>query len=250
MQRPGAVRRVLPLAWLLLPSLAAAGPFVQGVVGASQSAAGALRVERAGAPAVTLDARWRNEPFVLPPYWVVRAGWAFSRVELALALVHHKVFLDNPVAPVQQLSISHGFNLLFASIAAPLDDGVLGRVGAGAVVAHPESTVAGQRWPEGPGFFDGYVLAGPAGEVGVERRWGLARWLAFSVELAFSAAWARVPVVDGHAQLVDLAAHLRLGLAVGWFPEGAVTPRARAGARDGPMSRLATSSGLPDLEAP
>jgi hypothetical protein len=45
-------------------------------------------------------------------------------------------------------------------------------------------------------------------------------WLALSVELAVTVGWARVPVVQGHAELWDVAAHLRLGLVI---DPGAVT---------------------------
>jgi len=42
----------------------------------------------------------------------------------------------------------------------------------------------------------------------------LARWFAVCAEFALSAAWVRVPVVSGHADLADFAAHVRLGVAV------------------------------------
>lgn len=210
----GAVR-CLALA-LLLPAAALAGPVLEAFAGASQSARGTLTVVQAGLPPVTLAARWDSEPFVLPPYWTLRGGWTFERLEVSAELVHHKLLLREPSAPVEQFSVSHGFNLVLASVAAKLQGGLLARAGAGVVVAHPENSVRGATVGRSGSAFQGYVLAGPTAQAGLERRWALAPWWSLCVELAFTAAWVRVPVASGHADLADFAAHARFGTAFAW----------------------------------
>jgi hypothetical protein len=99
-------------------------------------------------------------------------------------------------------------------------ESLLVRAGGGIVLAHPESTVRGQTWPEtgglSPGFIgllhDGYFLTGPIGRASISHRFGHRFFVA--PELEVTAARARVPIVDGDAVVPNVAVHFRLAVGV------------------------------------
>ena len=203
---------------MLGPLLAAvvltSGPRVEAFAGASLSAPGqlVLALDRE-APAVQA-ASWDNAPFTLPPYWLVRAGWDFGRLEASLELAHHKLRLVNPRPPLDRFEISHGFNLALATLAWKLQPALVARGGLGLVVTHPESSVRGVAFGD-TGPDEGFLLSGAAGTLGLERRFALWRWFSLILATAGTVAWVRVPVAGGHADVTDVALHLRLGLGAG-----------------------------------
>ncbi len=202
---------------LVLALMVSSGPRLEGFVGASQSAPTTVSIAREGQPTVFQRAEWDNQPFQLPPYWLVRAGWDFGRWELSLELVHHKLILANPRAPIDRFAVSHGFNLVLATAAVRVGGQLVARAGAGLVVAHPESSVSGAIYGA-TGPYEGEMPAGAAATVGLERRIPVWRWVSVVLSTAATAAWISVPVAGGHAELPDVAVHVRLGLGVG--PEG------------------------------
>jgi hypothetical protein len=86
------------------------------------------------------------------------------------------------------------------------------RVGAGVVIAHPEVTVRQRTLSQTRGLFGrGYYVSGVALQAAAARQ--LVRWrrLAVSVEAKLSAAYARVPIADGHATVPNAALHVLAG---------------------------------------
>ncbi len=162
-----------------------------------------LTIRQSGEEPIRLRARWSARPFEPPLYYDLRVARPAGGNEWALDFVHHKLYLANPPPEVQEFAVSHGFNLLFASGAREVARDTWARVGAGLVLAHPESTVRGRRY-DGVG---GYTPAGPTLVLGAERRFFPAGRLFFSLQGLAAASWVRVPVAGGSATFADVSVH-------------------------------------------
>jgi hypothetical protein len=144
----------------------------------------------------------------------VRAGVENERGGWALDLTHHKLHLRNPPVEVEHFEISHGYNLLVAQRSFTHARRRLA-MGAGVVLAHPESRVRGEAVETDGGLLgSGYRLTGPcvdalAGAVSDAS----SPWFV-SLELRATLARARVPVARGSAAVPNLALHGTVGL--GW----------------------------------
>jgi hypothetical protein len=127
-------------------------------------------------------------------------------------LVHHKLYLANRPAEVSTFEITHGYNPILLNVAME-KWGVAFRAGAGIVLTHPQTTVRGLRFPETGGVL-GWYVSGPAAQVGVSKRWEFGDHLLAGVEGKLVGAWARVPIVNGTADVPNLSLH---GLvSAGW----------------------------------
>jgi hypothetical protein len=159
-------------------------------------------------------ARWRTQALKPPLYYSLRvarwrgdAGWAMD-------LTHHKLYLQNPPPEVQSLSVSHGYNLVTLQRLRAAGDWRYGEA-VGAVVAHPESEVRGQRFAEDGGLFGrGYYVGGPTAGVLVGWSPSVAGRLYSTVEARLTVSLARVPIAQGTVRVPNLALHLTAGL--GW----------------------------------
>lgn len=173
-----------------------------------------LRIRQAGQPDLDVTARYASRSFASPLYYALRVGrWVGGRA-WEIEFIHHKLYLQNRPAAVQQFEVSHGFNLLTINRALPLGRAVW-RPGLGIVLAHPESMVRGRPFDTSGGLLGwGYYVAGPAAQLAVSRRFDVADRLFVSAEGKVTAARARVPVNDGSARLTNLALHGLIG--VGW----------------------------------
>jgi hypothetical protein len=94
-------------------------------------------------------------------------AWRISRWDEArgweLQLLHHKIYLQNPPAGVDALSVSHGFNIVTLNHAFEHEDWRM-RVGLGPVITHVEARIAGTSY-DGP-----YEIAGAAALIGIGRK--------------------------------------------------------------------------------
>lgn len=80
-------------------------------------------------------------------------------------------------------------------------------------MAHPQSTVRGLRFPETGGIM-GWYVCGPAAQFSVSKWFDINRQLFAGFEGKVVGAWARVPIVQGSADVPNLSLH---GLVtVGW----------------------------------
>lgn len=204
---------VLALALASSPRAAfAAGWSVQAAVGFPFDLSLPVAIRQRGEAPIRVRARWETRPFRSPIYYDLRVARSAGGREWALDLLHHKLHLANPPPDVQELSISHGFNLVFVSHAREVARDTWARAGAGLVVAHPESTVRGRTFDGRGPLGGGYYPAGPTLVVGAERRLFPAGGLFVSLQALASASWARVPVVGGHATVPDVSVHALGGL--------------------------------------
>jgi hypothetical protein len=195
------------IAVMLLPPAAARPEWVlEAFTGTAHSFTSPLTVRQPGFRDFGMDARYETRPFSGSPYDSARVGWWKGTAGWELQLVHHKLYLANPTPQVSRLELSHGYNLLTANRATELRGWAL-RVGAGAVVTFPETTVRGRSRPA-----MGYDLSGFTAAVGVGRRWPRASRLALSGELKLTLSWARIPVFDGEADVPNRALHVLLGI--------------------------------------
>ncbi len=178
-----------------------------------------LTIRQAGQPDIAVRARYESRPFRRPIYYGWRIGrWDGSR-GWELELVHDKLYLVDKPGDVGEFAISHGFNLVTVNRAWE-HGGVVGRVGAGAVVAHPENTIRGKPLPEDRGLLGwGYYLTGPTVQAAVEKKVRIRGDLFLPVEGKATASFARVPVADGSADVPYAALHGLAGLGIGRAPE-------------------------------
>jgi hypothetical protein len=174
-----------------------------------------LTIRQQGQPDIRLTARYSSKPFQLPLHWGIQVARRTEGTDWALELIHQKLYLDNPPPEVQDFSITHGFNLLTLSRGWRLGDGLWTRVGAGTVLAHPESTVRGLEF-SGRGLVgSGYYLSGATLVATLEKRIALADRIYLALDGKVTAAYARVPVAGGDASVPSLSFHLLSGLGYG-----------------------------------
>jgi hypothetical protein len=212
------IRRAAPyaIAAFLATARAEAQVTLEGFLGTAYPAPTPLRLVQSDEEPIRLTARYRTRAFSPPLYYAYRIGlWREDR-GLLLELVHDKLFLDNAPPEVEHFEISHGYNLL--TLNRGWKRGQMRYVvGAGAVIAHPETEVRGRVWPQDGGLLGGgYYLAGPTFQVAAARQVRLGGPLFASLEVKVTASYARVPIRDGHASVPNAAFHLLAGLGAGF----------------------------------
>jgi hypothetical protein len=200
---------------LALPAAAIAeddGWVFQGSIGAVANLETSLEIRQDGFETIDLDADYETRPFESPLYYSLRAGkWRNGR-GWELELIHQKVFLQDPPPEIQYFAISHGYNVLTLNRAWEAR-GLVWRIGAGAVIAHPENEVRGRVLDPGDtNLSGGYHLTGPSFQAGAEKRFALGdRWF-LGLEGKATAARAVVPVAGGEAEVPNAAVHALLGI--------------------------------------
>lgn len=169
-----------------------------------------LTIQQEGYEKISLWARYRTASFRLPLYYSVRMGFIDGGQGWEAEMNHLKVYLENTSPEVERFSVSHGYNQLLVNRLfrrRALD----WRVGAGVVVAHPESVVRGRRQDERGGLFNnGYYLAGPVLLGGISRRLVVSSWFTLHFSGSVTAALARVKVSEGHATVPVAALQLQV----------------------------------------
>ncbi|HET6556294.1 MAG TPA: hypothetical protein VFG54_03205 [Prolixibacteraceae bacterium] len=173
-----------------------------------------LTIRQQGQPELTHTARFTSEPFVLPVYY----DWRLSRWQdersWELEFIHHKLYLDNTTAEIQKFNISHGFNLLLVN--RGFDHQLFRyRVGAGVVIAHPESQVRGLTFGSSTDDNDwGYYLSGPVLQGAINRRFFIGERFFVTAEAKTTLAYASVKVAQGRADVYSWIFHLLVGVGV------------------------------------
>ncbi|NIM89857.1 MAG: hypothetical protein GTO17_02800 [Candidatus Aminicenantes bacterium] len=171
-----------------------------------------LTIAQNGHPDITLTARYKEHAFEGFPYYALRVSrWSKNRA-WELDFVHHKIYLDNPPPEVQNFSISDGFNLLIVNRAWKTKK-FIWRVGAGVLITHPESTVREKVFNESKGIFSqGFYVSGPTIQGAVEKRIFLTKGLFIAFEGKLTASYAWVSIVEGQADVPNVAFHVLVGL--------------------------------------
>jgi len=123
-----------------------------------------------------IRAHWSTRPFEDAPYYSYRVARASVGRELAAEMLHHKLYLENPVPPIDRLEVSHGYNEPMFDVATRAE-GFHWRFGIGLVIAHPEGAIAGRevgplrtRLARGSLLVPNVALHALGG-LGVQRRW-------------------------------------------------------------------------------
>jgi len=175
--------RVLALVALTLSLQAQAQSWsLEAFIGDAYNFRTRLEVEQDGFSR-SLDADYDTRGFETPLYYILRgARWRDDRA-WELAVIHHKLYLQNPPPGVESLSISHGFNIASLNRAWRSGPWVY-RVGAGPVITHAEAAINGARY-HGP-----YRLSGAALLAGGGWRLALGRSAYLAAELMATAAYA------------------------------------------------------------
>jgi len=205
-------RLLIMLLVVMLPMSAFAFWTAQLGSGAPYSFRSRLKIHQSGKPDIVIrHARWKTHPFTAPLYYMWRFGyWRTDKAGWELQWIHHKIYLQNKPPEIQSFSISHGYNLVDIFRVWKINYGLLLRLGAGAVVAHPENTVRCLRLREERGGIlvnGGYYLAGVSAIADLAKRFNMGRHVFIEFEGAFSGAWAKVKVVDGWATVPNFAIH-------------------------------------------
>jgi hypothetical protein len=167
---------------------------------------------------LSFRARYSTRPFADAPYYAYRAGIVRRARGGEVELVHHKLYLENPVPPIEHLEITHGYNLSMANLAMPAGGWQL-RIGLGFVVAHPEGRIGGRpvRGVRRTLIGGGYHVAGGSMQIALGRRYPLGRGdvaLAVAPEAKLTAGFARVQLQQGTLIVPNIAVHVLGGLGV------------------------------------
>ncbi len=178
-----------------------------------------LRIHQHGEEPIYIEsARYVEKPFYEAPYYNWRFGVWQEGDAWELELVHHKIYLTNPPADVQHFEISHGYNLVTLN-RAWLRKGFIWRLGAGFVLAHPESEVRGEKLEWENTNLDGFYAAGPTVQATLAKKYYLLAGLFTSVEAKLTASHAAVPVWDGQAFAPNIAVHGLFGLGYDFYSD-------------------------------
>lgn len=169
-----------------------------------------LSIHQYGEERINLDAKYNTKPFRGSPYYAWRiAKWNQERA-WELELVHHKLYLANEPPEVQHFEISHGYNLVTIN-RAWMHRTFITRLGAGIVIAHPETTIRGKQLPFGDGL-DGFYLAGPTIQAAIGKRFSIWGGLFATLEGKLTVSYAVIPIQDGNAHVPNVALHGLFGL--------------------------------------
>lgn len=208
----------LTMALCCPPSLSGAGDVhwtVEVFVGVSFHLPAPLTIRQSRQEDLKLTGRYLSKSLDRPIYYGWRIGRWRDDSGWELEFVHDKLYLANKPGDVQEFSISHGFNLLTVNRSRDRG-GLVERLGAGVVIAHPESTVRGERFPEDGGLLNrGYFLSGPTVRLAAGKPVRISGDLFAPVEGKFSASFARIPVAGGDADVTDLSFQGAFGIGYG-----------------------------------
>lgn len=174
-----------------------------------------LSIHQEGYPDIKLTgARYHSQPFTLPVYYDGRISRWHNDKSWEIEFTHHKIYLQNNPPEVQKFSVSHGYNFLMVNRGFDRQ-AFRYRVGAGAVIAHPESEVRHLTFETKRRDNDkGYYLSGPALQASINKPLYLGKRFFFNAEARTTLAYASVKIAQGRAHVWNIAFHLMLGMGV------------------------------------
>jgi hypothetical protein len=188
------------------------GPYVSVGTGLQYNVPMPVVLRQTGQPDLRLTAHFSTRPFCEVPYYDIKVGVARGPWACELELIHHKLYLDNRPPQVDTFEITHGYNPILLNVVREVR-GVGLRTGAGILLAHPQSTIRGLRFPETGGIL-GWYASGPAAQISVSKWFDLNRRLFAGLEGKVAGAWARVPIVNGRADVPNVSLHALV--TAGW----------------------------------
>ena len=194
----------------LTPDSGAAQIEAQVFFGSAASLPLPISIHQNGETDLNFTAHWDTKPTRPTWYYAWRIGlWKGNR-GWRLDHTHHKIYLTNPPAEVQQFRITNGFNIATISRAFRSKN-LTYSIGAGPVITYPINTVRNKKLDHDRGW-NGYLLGGASLLGMVTREFPITGGLILSLDARGSASYVRVPVIDGHASVPNIALHLHAGL--------------------------------------
>ncbi len=183
---------------------------VQVFLGSAASLPLPATVTQAGEADIHFTAKWATRPRNPTWYYAWRVGlWKGDR-GWRLDHTHHKLYLKNPPPTIETLRITNGFNIVTVSRAFRQRH-LSYSLGAGPVITYPISTIRGKRYDHDGGW-NGYFISGGSLMGMATREFPITGRLALGLDVRGSASYVRVPVVDGHASVPNMAMHFHAGL--------------------------------------
>jgi hypothetical protein len=173
-----------------------------------------LSIKQSGYPDLNFVAKYYSEPFTAPVYWDWRVSRWHNNKSWELEAIHHKLYLQNKPAEVQQFSISHGYNIIFTNRGYSYK-GLLMRLGLGFVLSHPETQIRNQNFNQNLGIAElGYYISGTALNFAIGKHFNIGDYFYINSEAKTTFSYANIPIVNGNAVLYNWAFHAVLGLGV------------------------------------
>jgi len=202
---------LLALIIAAVPGTGCAEWVFQVATGSSYSFPSRLIIEQDGEEDIDFSAEWETRAWATQaPYYDLRIGKWKNDHAWEFESLHQKLYLKNKPDAVQKFSISHGYNYNMLNYALRRH-GLIGRVGVGFIMTHPETKVRGER-NEDDGGLNGFYISGAGGQLALEKRFYFAgNWL-LSFEGKFTAAYAVIPIADGTATVPNFAVHGLVGI--------------------------------------
>lgn len=203
--------------WLVVAPLLSAGSATGQQVefqlfsGSAVSLPLPIRIVQTGYPDLAFTARWATRPARPTWYYAGRLGLWNGNRGWRLDFTHHKLYLTNPPPEVREFRITNGFNIVTVSRAFR-NKRLTYSLGAGPVMTYPYNTVRGRQIDDEGRGLDGYLLSGASVMGMATREFPIVAGLVASLDMRGSASWVKVPVVNGHGSVPNIALHLHAGL--------------------------------------
>ena len=170
-----------------------------------------ISITQAGQPELAFTGRFDAATTSTPYHYDVRVVRRDGPDGWAVGFLHSKLVLVDGPAEVTDFQMTHGYNLLTVQRLWQRR-GFEWMAGAGVALAHAESTVRGQVFPQDGGLFGwGYHAVAPVLTVGLGRLVDLGRGVYLCAEARGSWSRVTVPVAGGKARFTDLEGHLLAG---------------------------------------
>src|SRR5690606_28541391 len=135
------------------------------------------------------------------------AKW-FGKHGITIEGLHHKIYLRNKPDEVQRFGISHGYNMCILSYNRNFN-WFNTAIGGGSILMHPESTIRGMVYPEGPGLdIHGYVQRDLLINAAISSQIRVYKRFYHHYEGKFTASRAKAPINNGYAQVKNNDFHV------------------------------------------
>ncbi len=155
-------------------------------------------------------AQYDNRPFEDAPYYMIRVGmWGGDGNAWELELIHHKLYLTNPPDSIQNMQMTHGYNLITINRAWMMEGDYIFRLGAGVVMPHLEGMTQSGQELMGEHFLGmDFSLGGPTVQATIAKRFYITKTIFANLEGKFTASYAKIELEDGgEVTAPNIAAH-------------------------------------------
>ena len=131
-------------------------------------------------------ASWEGKSFEDSPYYTIRLDRWSDNSTFGIEWVHYKMYLKNPPAGIENLSVSDGYNILFFNLGRRTTNDFIMRLGTGIIVAHPDVTLTGKERFWNDGGISGAYISGLALQLSLEKWLYQTKRYVFSSEMKLS----------------------------------------------------------------